>query len=313
MESYLITGATGFVGANIVRRLVTEGKNVHVLVRDSKLNWRLSDISSKLNIHEIDLLNPDLFIILNKIKPSYIFHLAAYGSLPREDDINKLIDVNLRGTINLINAAKQNRFKLFINTGSSSEYGNKDVPMKETDSIMPINNYGVTKAAATLFAQKEAVRNNLPIITFRLFSPFGPYEEETRIVPYTILSAIKNKPISVGSRTNVRDFVHIDDVVNVYFQACKVKVLPGEIFNIGMGKQHQISDVVSQILLITNSESKIVWNNIKKQIRQVEPNMWEADVSKARKILEWHSRYDLQMGLRKTIEWFNNNYDLYVR
>jgi len=146
-EIFLVTGATGFIGANMVRRLISEGKDVHVITRNKKLNWRLSDIAPKIKVHEISLLDPGIQKIVREIKPDYIFHLAAYGSLPHEESLDNLIDVNLKGTANLIRALKQNKFKLLINTGSSSEYGVKDELMRETDLPFPVNDYGVIKTA----------------------------------------------------------------------------------------------------------------------------------------------------------------------
>lgn len=308
---YLVTGATGFVGSNIVRRLVNNGKKVHILTRNKKLNSRLFDIASKITVHEVDLQNPKLFKIIDRIKPTYIFHLAVYGSLPNEKDTNDLIDTNLLGTANLINALKQNKFKLLINTGSSSEYGIKKDPMRESDLLTPINDYGVIKAAATLYVNKEAVRNCLPIITFRLFSPYGTYEEASRLVPSVVYSAIKNKPIQVGNKDSVRDFTFVDDVVDAYLLACSLKFNPGEIFNIATGRQHRVSEVVETIISKTHSNSKIEWGTKSKQERQIEPNKWEADIKKSRKILNWEPKYSLEQGLDKTIEWFGKNINLY--
>lgn len=311
-ETFLVTGATGFIGANIVRRLVFDKKNVHVLTRNKKLNWRLSDIRSKITIHEADLLNENsIKKITSKIKPTYVFHLAAYGSLPREDNVDDLINVNLRGTINLINAVKQNKFKLFINTGSSSEYGVKDNPMKEIDSIMPVNDYGITKAAATFYAQKEAVRNNLSIITFRLFSVYGSYEEATRLIPYVILSAINNRRIDVGNPSHIRDFIYKEDLVDAYLHACTVSVPPGEIFNIGTGIQYSVDDVVRKTISLSKSKSKVRFWVVKKQERQVESKSWCANTNKTEGILGWRARYTFDRGLKETIEWFKKNQNLY--
>ncbi len=308
---YLITGATGFIGACLTRELVRQKKHVSVIVRDKRLNWRLHDIASKLDIYECDLLSKSLNIVIAKIKPAYIFHLASYGSLPSENIISQMVDVNIRGTINLINATKKHGFKLFINTGSSSEYGIKSRKMKESDIIAPVNDYGVTKGAATLFCQKEAIRNNLPIITFRLFSPYGYFEDKSRLIPSVIISAFENKSIELSFPNNVRDFIFIEDVVDAYIKATKSKNNPGEIFNIGTGKQHKISEVVNLVLKITNSNSKIVWGKVKKQTRQIEPIRWEANISKAKIILNWKPEYGLKNGLFKTVEWFKAQGNLY--
>lgn len=311
MQNYLITGATGFVGANIARRLVSQGKSVHIISRNKDLNWRLKDIADKITVHEMDLLSHDLVKIIKKIEPEYIFHLAAFGSLPREDDIQKLIEINLKGTINLINAARESNFKLFINTGSSSEYGIKENPMCESDIVSPVNDYGVTKAAATLYAQKEGIRNNVPIITFRLFSVFGPYEERTRLIPYVILSAIQNEDINVGSPDNVRDFIFIEDLVDAYLKACEVNIRPGEIFNIGTGVQHKTKDVIEEVIKLSNTSSKVNFRVVEKQERQIEPKSWVADTKKTEKILRWKAKYSFGEGLRESIEWFEKNRKLY--
>lgn len=312
-DTYLVTGATGFIGANIVRKLVKEKKNVHVFTRNKKLNWRLNDIASYIKIHEIDLLDAKVFQLTNKIKPSYIFHLAAYGSLPHESRMEELISVNLKATINLIEALKKNKFKLMINTGSSSEYGVTNRKMKETDLPFPVNDYGVTKTAATLYAHKEAVRNSLPIVTYRLFSAYGPYEHKPRFIPTIIRSALKNEPILVGNKKNVRDFTYIEDMVDAYLHACSVRVKPGEIYNIGTGKQYPIGEVVDRVLKLSNSKSKVHWGVISAQERQQESGKWQADTQKCTNELKWRAKYSLTRGLMETIEWFKYNDFLYEK
>lgn len=308
---FLITGGTGFVGSNIVRTLVKRGEKVSIIVRNKKLNWRLNDLIKGLDIYEAEIMDPSIANIINKVKPDYIFHLAAYGVMPKESDVNKMIDVNLNGTINLIEAVKKNPFKLFINTGTSVEYGVKDKKMREPDVLSPINDYGVTKAAATLYVQKEGIRTGLPIITFRLFTPFGYYEDGSRLVPSIILSAIKNKPIKVSVPTSVRDFIFIEDLVDFYLSATGVNFKPGDILNLGSGKCFTIKDMVGMILEITNSKSKVVWGGVEKQKRFIEPKRWEADMSKAKKIIKWKPKHSVKQGLEEAVKWFSKNQDLY--
>lgn len=308
---FLITGATGFIGSNIVRELVRQGKQVSIIVRDRKLNWRLHDIAHNIDIYECDIQDVKLHEIVSKIKPDYVLHMARYGNLPNEDDINKMIDINFKGTINLINAVKQNPFKLFINTSSCAEYGIKEKDMKETDLLEPINNFGVATSTITLYCKKEAVRNNLPIITFRLFTPYGYFEGKNRLVPSVVLSALEGRPIKVSSPEHVRDFIFIEDVVNAYIAATKIKHDFGEICNIGSGKQHPVGDIVQLILEITKSKSNVQWGAVKKQKRYVEPKRWQADISKSKKILKWEPKSTIESGLQKTIQWFMQHKDLY--
>jgi len=303
-NTFLVTGATGFIGANLVRELVNQKQYVSIITRDKRLNWRLSDIASKLNIFECDIQDEKLAHVVSKIKPDYVFHLARYGNLPQEDNIGTMIDINLKGTINLLEAVKQNPCKLVINAGSGDEYGIKESAMRETDLLKPVTNNGIVKSAITLYSQKEAIRNGLPIITFRLFTPYGYFEDNFRLIPSVIGSALKNEPIKVSTPKSVRDFIFIEDVVAAYLQAIKINHSPGEVYNIGSGKQHSVGDIVQMIQDIIQSKSSVEWGAVAKQARYIEPLRWEADMSKTKNVLGWEAKNTLESGLAKTVEWF---------
>lgn len=302
-EKYLVTGATGFVGSNIVRTLVKNNKRVSIIVRENSNLKRLHAITSKINIYTEDLTSSTLSETIKKINPDIVFHLASYGSLPSEDNVYKMIKVNINGTVNLVNALKRIPFTLLVNTGTSSEYGIKNQAMDENDTTLPINDYAVSKLTATLFCQKEALRNSMPIVTLRLFSPFGYYENKKRFVPYIILNALENNPIKVSSKLTVRDFVFIDDVVNAYLMTVKIKPV-GEIINIGSGKQHTLESVVNLVKKLTKSNSIMEWDKKPQQKRQIEPKVWQADIGKAKKILQWKPLFTLKEGLQKTINFY---------
>ena len=151
----------------------------------------------------------------------------------------------------------------------------------------------------------------MPIINFRLFTPYGYFERGSRLIPDVVLSALDEKPVKVSSPLPVRDFIFIEDVVRAYMQAVKIQHNPGEIYNIGSGIQYSVKDIVEKILTITESKSEIQWGAVAKQARYVEPKKWVADMSKTKKLLQWEPKYSIDSGLRKAIQWFRAHKDLY--
>ena len=191
-KNVFITGAGGFVGANLTRFLIKKNYQVNVLVRNKSNLWRLKEINKNIKIYKADITNKEkLKKIINRIKPDYIIHLASYGNSPDEDNFKKIIDVNISGLINLLQASESINYKKIIICGSSSEYGFKNKPMTETDYLHPNSYYSAAKGSATLLAQSYALEKNKPIVILRLFSVYGPFEENNRFIPTIIKNALK--------------------------------------------------------------------------------------------------------------------------
>lgn len=312
MKKILITGATGFVGANLARRVVKEDFEVHILIRQNSNLWRIKDTILKLHLHQVDILQKRLLKKqLQKIKPQIIFHLAntpLYGGI--HPSVRPYIDVNLVGTINLIEACDDIDYECFINTGSSAEYGPKMTIMKEDDICQPLSLYAVTKLAGTNYASYYGRENKKPIITFRLFSPFGPYDDPKRLVSQVIYNALANKKIFLSNPKAVRDYIYINDVADAYIKAiAKAKDYPGEIFNLGSGQETPIEKVVEEILKLTKSKSIIRWGMLK--TRPFESKKWQGDIEKVTKAFNWRPKYSLTTGIKETVEWFKKNYNFY--
>jgi len=306
----LITGATGFIGANLVRMALKEGSEVYIITRKESDKWRINDVLTYIVEYNADLQDYDkLKCIISRIKPEIIYHTATYGGRPNQKDAVRIMQTNLIGTINLITACKKYGFDLFVNTGSSSEYGIKEKTMQEEDLLEPVNDYGVSKSAVTQYCQAIAKNEDLPIVTLRLFSPYGSYEESVRLIPSVILSCLRRKKPKISSPNFVRDFVYIQDVLDAYAKLSEVRPLSGEIFNIGSGKQCTVGDVANKIIELSGYD--IEFDTGMPQGWPNEPKKWEADISKANDILGWKPKYDLENGLTETIRWFRKKITLY--
>ena len=311
-KKILVTGGTGFVGANLVRKLVRVGYRPTVLIRKESNPWRIKDIISKIDLLETDILNyKRLKRDVETVRPHYIYHLAVYGAYQgTQKDLHNTFETNIFGTVNLLNAGYSSGIEYFVNTGSSSEYGLKGTNMKENDVLCPVNYYGVSKATNTLLASAFSTQNKLPTVTLRLFSPYGYYEDKNRFVPTVIMSGIKNKEIELSNQSFVRDFVFVDDVIDAYMYFLNGKKHYGEIFNIGNGKQTKLGDFVKTAEKVLGTKLKIKWSERKSN--QLEPQKWQADISKAKSKLNWSPQHTMQDGIQKMYHWYKENYKLYT-
>lgn len=310
-KKILITGATGFVGANLLHCLVNSGYRPHVILRKTSNTWRIQGILKKITVHIADLENKiAIDRLIKKVKPEIIYHCATYGGYYFQNDPDKIVSANIIGTVNLLRSCSEIGFKCFVNTGSSSEYGIKNHSMREDDLLEPINAYGATKSAATLFCQQFAKSKNLPVVTLRLFSPYGYFEDEKRLVASVILSCIDKRAPKLSSAHSVRDFIFVEDVIRAYLKVpLYIKRLSADVINIGSGKQHTTKQIVDQIIKLSGLKLKPVWGAISNP--RIEPLLWQADISKAATKLNWEPKFSLISGLSKTIIWFNKHKLIY--
>ncbi len=310
-QKYLVTGASGFIGANLVRRLISLNQEVHILNRKDSNLWRIKGVISKLNLHLLEIENQiSVKKTIKKINPDYIYHLAAYGGYPFQKDVYMMIKANIIYSSLLLEAAKETNLKAFIITGSSSEYGYKNRPMKEIDTLEPASFYATTKAATTQLALVYARSFNLPVIVVRPFSVYGAFEEPTRLVPTVIMKCLKNKDVELTDGKEKRDFIYIEDFLDCFLKLTEnSSKTSGQIVNIGSGKQFSTREIVMIIHRLTKSHSRLLWG--KYPNRRWDTKFWLADINLAKKLVSWQPKRDLQLGITETITWFQNNLTLY--
>jgi len=296
----LITGGAGFVGAALARRLQTSGASVTLLVRPGSDLWRVKDLP--VRAIQADLLDGEsLKRVFTEEKPEQVYHLAAHGGYPFQKDARQILETNLLGTHNILEACADSPCRLMVHSGSSSEYGFKKEPMRETDRLEPNSYYAVGKAAATQLCSYAATQMKFPIVTLRLFSVYGPYEEPTRLIPTLIQRALKGETIEMASPDIARDFIHVDDVLDAMLQTETLKKWTGDVFNIGSGIQSTLADAVKVVMQLTGSKSEIRWQSLKP--RDWDATHWVASIEKTRKSLGWSPKVSFREGIEKTIAW----------
>jgi nucleoside-diphosphate-sugar epimerase len=309
MKKVLITGAGGFIGSNLVRKALELNNEVFGIVKEERPYWRLEDLKDKIRLYYIDLGDSErVNKTISEIKPEIIYHLAVHQY--HDQNLEKIINTNFIGTTNLLQAALKQGFELFVNTGTSSEYGSKEKIMAETDFLEPNSYYAITKAASSLFCKHIGKEKNLPIATLRLFSVYGPFEEKNRFIPQIIMSSLNNNDVNLASQKNVRDFVYVDDAVNAYFNLEKNKPSPGEIYNVASGQQYTLKEVMDIVMKKTGSESKLLWGAYPDRPWDKTTIVWQGDISKISRI-GWRPQISIEHGLEKSIDWFKNNLDKY--
>jgi nucleoside-diphosphate-sugar epimerase len=307
MKRAILTGATGFIGANLARRLLQAGHEVHLLVRPNYAPWRIAAIRGDVRLYEVSFSDPEgLDQVISDIRPDWVFHLAVHGAYASQSDVRQIVDTNILGTINLIQACLKAGFEAFVNTGSSSEYGFKDHAPSEREWLEPNSYYAVTKASATLFCRYSAQSRGMHMPTLRLYSVYGPYEEPTRLMPTLILHGLKAELPPLVGPDIARDYIYIDDVTEAYLLAA---AQPGQeigaVYNLGTGIQTSLREVVEIARRRLRIPVEPVWGSMPN--RQWDTHVWIADNREIREHLKWRPTYTFEQGFHTMVNWFAEN------
>lgn len=307
MARVLITGATGFVGANLARRLIRDGHDVHLIARPGYTAWRIKGLRADARVHKVSLEDRDgLLATARTIRPEWVFHLAAYGAYSWETDLERMARTNLIGTANLIDACLSAGFEVMVNTGSSSEYGFRDHAPGEDERLEPNSLYAITKASSTHVCVWTARTRRVRIPTLRLYSAYGPYEEPNRLIPTLIVNGLEGRLPPLVSARVARDFVFVGDVVEAYLLAVARADAPGDaIYNIGSGVETTVAEVVEMARRLLAIPQEPEWGSMPS--RAWDTGAWVANPASAARALGWQAATRLEDGLTYTIEWLRRD------
>jgi dTDP-glucose 4,6-dehydratase len=313
----LVTGAGGFIGSHLCEALVDEGYEVRAMVRyNSKNLWGWLEYSDIKN--EIEVINGDIrdfdFVQKSLKNIKIVFHLAAIISIPYSYQVQQsFVDVNIKGTLNLLQASLTNGVEKFIHTSTSEVYGTAQyVPIDENHPINPQSPYSATKAGADYLAMSFYKSFGLPVIILRPFNVYGPRQSARAIIPTIITQILSGKKrINLGTIYPTRDFTYVKDTVKGFILAEKSDNIFGKTVNIGSNFEISIEKLAYDIAKLMGEDIELISDEERKRPDKSEVERLWAENKLAKELLGWNLSYSLQNGLKDTIKWFRENINFY--
>tara|TARA_X000000368_G_C23029512_1_gene711833 strand:+ start:883 stop:1869 length:987 start_codon:yes stop_codon:yes gene_type:complete len=318
MKDVLVTGADGFIGSHLVEELVHLGYNVKAFVYYNSFNsWGWidtlpSDIIKNIEIFSGDIRDPH-GVKKSMEKCDSVFHLAALIGIPFSyHSPSSYVDTNIKGTLNILQAAKELSVNRVFVTSTSEVYGTaKFVPITEEHPYQGQSPYSASKIGADRLAESFYKSFSLPVTIVRPFNTYGPRQSARAIIPTIITQLLSGEnKIKLGDLNPTRDFNFVKDTVNAFLEIEKTDKTIGHEINICSGKEITVKDLANELISIINPSAQIICDNNRKRPIKSEVNRLLGSNDKLKKITNWKSEYSLKEGLINTIDWFSNKKNL---
>lgn len=296
-ERVALTGATGFIGGHLLRRLLEKGAHVSAIGRPPAVP-SIGSESPRIDWRQSDLLDEDrIATILEETRPSVLFHLAGTTG---GNGLAESARVNVAGAAAVLQAALRAGVGRIVLMGTAQEYGPLPPPLREDMRVEPETIYGVTKAAATLLAGILHRERAAPIVVVRPFNVYGPGQAPPMLVAAAISAALRGDPFHMSTGEQRRDFVFVEDVIDGVIAAGTARGIEGRIINLASGQAVSVRSVVETIWRLSGAEARLLIGS-KAVGKHDRSDSW-ASVEAARETLGWSAKTALEEGLRATIE-----------
>jgi len=311
-KKILVTGADGFIGSHLTETLLETGCTVRALSLYNSFNdwgW-LEVLKGKENLDVVcgDVRDPHFCKEITK-DIDVVFHLAALIAIPYSYVApDSYVDTNVKGTLNICQAAKENGCGRVIHTSTSEVYGTAQyVPIDEKHPLQPQSPYSASKIGADAMAKSFFNTFELPLTIARPFNTYGPRQSARAVIP-TIITQIASgkKQIKLGDLTPTRDLSYVEDICQGFITLAECEKAIGETVNIGSNFEVSIGDVVDNIKEIMNSDVQVITDNVRLRPEKSEVFRLWCDNTKIRELTGFEPEYSIKEGLKKTIDWFTN-------
>jgi UDP-glucose 4-epimerase len=306
----LVTGATGFLGAHLTRRLVAIGADVHAVTRQTGPQEQFGDVHSSIRWRTCDLRDSSrLTQLVDDVRPEVVYHLAGFtaaraGDHEESDSWTESYSTNLMGTLNLLLALRQagSRVSRIVRTGGLEEYGDGPLPFREDQCERPVSAYSASQLAATQVSRLLHYSAGLPVVSLRPALMYGPGQPQTFFIPSLIASCLRHEPFDMTAGNQTRDLVFVSDVVDACIRAATMPDVDGLVINLGSGREHRIRDVAELVVRLAGSCTTLRFGS--RPPRRSDLDRLVCDPELARRLLGWHASTNLETGIRQTIDWF---------
>jgi NAD dependent epimerase/dehydratase len=314
----LITGADGFIGSHLTEMLVAKGYKVKALSQYSSFNnwgW-LEYVNCKEQIEVLtgDIRDPHYCNHITK-NVDIIFHLAALIAIPYSYIApDSYVDTNIKGTLNICQAAKENNVTRVIHTSTSEVYGTAQyVPIDEKHPLQAQSPYSATKIAADAMAMSFYNSFELPVTIARPFNTYGPRQSARAVIPTIITQiAIGKTEIKLGDVTPTRDFNYVEDTCRGFMLLAETDATIGETINIGSNTEISIGDTLQLIKELMSSEVTFIHDEQRQRPEKSEVFRLWCDNKKIKELTTYQPQVDIHMGLKKTIDWITQPENLKI-
>ncbi len=319
MGKILVTGAEGFIGSHLTELLVKEGYDVRAMVQyNSFNNWGWIDtfdkeIKDKLDIFLGDVRDPNGVKVAMKDCDA-VFHLAALIAIPYSyHSPDMYVDTNIKGTLNILQAARDLGTERILVTSTSEVYGTAQyVPIDEKHPYQGQSPYSATKIGADRLAESFFRSFSLPVTIVRPFNTFGPRQSARAVIPTIITQLLSGmEEIKLGSLTPTRDFNYVKDTARGFLEIYRSDRTVGEEINIATQKEISIGELADELIRQINPNARIICDEQRVRPEKSEVNRLLGSNEKIRRLTKWEPQYTFEEGLAETIEFLRNNLDKY--